>query len=206
MFNPYFREGNLLLNDIRFDASATWPLYGRIAEVRKGRYGMSSVGTLRGCDTIKFVTGPQAEAVPGSLESRKLRPDEARWMYLVIENKGGESQKELADLLLSSLDRQLYGPRLSYSGNSMSEVLVRLLRPAHRTVGACPQPPQPLPDDVRKLPQDSVLDDAGAEPEVLQRLLPRHVEQEALTVAQHHEEEQWHGPTRRRRSSSAGRR
>ena len=124
MFNPYFREGNLLLNDIRFDASATWPLYGRIAEVRKGRYGMSSVGTLRGCDTIKFVTGPQAEAVPGSLESRKLRPDEARWMYLVIENKGGESQKELADLLLSSLDRQLYGPRLSYSGNSMSEVLV----------------------------------------------------------------------------------
>lgn len=125
MFNPYFREGSIPHNDVAFDANAIWPLYSRIAEERPGRYGLGIYGALRDCDgSIRFATAAQVEAAHGSFKPRKLRPEEERWTYLVIEESGGCGQKELADKLLSSLDRVLYRPRLSYSGEQMREVSV----------------------------------------------------------------------------------
>lgn len=125
MFNPYFREGSIPINDLNFDANVIWPLYSRIAEKKSGRYGLGIYGALRDCDgSIRFATAAQVEVVRGSFKPRKLRPEEERWTYLVIEESGKSGQKELADKLLSSLDRVLYRPRLSYSGEQMREVSV----------------------------------------------------------------------------------
>ena len=123
MYNSFFRKGSIFENDIKFDLNATYPLYGRIAEIRWGRLG-ASIGVLRGCESIKIATGPQADAVPGSFEPRRLRREEAKWMYLVIENREGIGQGELADVLLNALDSQLYRPALSFSGKMMEEVSV----------------------------------------------------------------------------------
>lgn len=123
MFNPFFRPGSVTGNDLAYNADATCPLYGRIAEVRMGLFG-ASIGVLRGCNVIKFATGSQAEAARGSFKPRKNRPKEAKWMYLVIENREGVGQGELADVLLNALDSQLYRPHLSYSGKMMEEVSV----------------------------------------------------------------------------------
>lgn len=129
MFNPFFRggasrDGAKKLQNITFDAKATWPLYLSITEIKSRYLGLANVASLRGCDSIKFVTGPQAEAPDGSFEPIETRPEESRWMYLVIEDRDGSSQAELADMLLNALERQLYRPHLSCVGVSMAEVAV----------------------------------------------------------------------------------
>lgn len=127
MYNPYFRDGNLLKNGLVFDGNATRPLYERIARVETRRRAgliLVDVGVLKGNGSIKFVTGAQAEAAGGSSEQRGLLPEERKWLYLVVEDGIGLGQKELADMLLDSLDQQLYRPRLSYSGDSMEGVSI----------------------------------------------------------------------------------
>lgn len=124
MFNPFFREGTIVLRDFAYDADAAWPLFRSITETKSRYLGLANVASLRGCDSIKFVTGPQAEASEGGFRPIYTRPEESRWMYLVIENREGLSQKELADMFLDSLDRCLYRPHLSYGDNPMAEVSV----------------------------------------------------------------------------------
>ena len=124
MFNPFFRGGVIVWRDFTYDASAAWPLLQRITEAKSRYLGLANVASLRGCGSIKFVTGPQAEASDGSFRPIHTRPEESRWMYLVIEDRGGLSQKELADMLLDSLDRCRYRPHLSYADGPMVEVSV----------------------------------------------------------------------------------
>lgn len=129
MYNPYFRDGNLLKNGLVFDGNATRPLYERIARVEARRRAgliLVDVGVLRGNESIKFVTGAQAGVAEGSSEQCGLMPEERKWLYLVVEDRGDMSQKDLADMLLDSLDQQLYRPRLSYSGDLMEGVSVNV--------------------------------------------------------------------------------
>lgn len=122
MFNPYFRGESA---GITLDNNATWPLYDRIAELKYGKFNLATYRVLRhGDGSVRFATAPQAEAVRGSLEARELRPEEARWMYLVLEERADGGQKELADKFLNSLDGVLYAPCLSFSGEQMREVSV----------------------------------------------------------------------------------
>ena len=118
MFNPFYRNGNALINDATFDDESTWPLYRTIAESQSRHLGLTNVGCLKGCERIKFATGPQARSDLGRLVPVFTRPTEAKWLYMVIEDRGGASQLELANELINALDRLLYAPILSYTGNA----------------------------------------------------------------------------------------
>lgn len=127
MFNPFFREGKVVANCPSSDGRAAWPLYERIAksETRHAVGGLDiEVGSLRGSDSIKFVSVVRAVDSTGEAPSRWLRSGEARWTYLVIVGEEGKGQKALADSFLNAVDSQLYRPTLSFSGRMMAEVSV----------------------------------------------------------------------------------
>lgn len=124
MFNPFYRDGNALINDATFDDESTWPLYRTIVESQSRHLGLTNVGCLKGCERIKFVTGPQARSDLGRLVPVFTRPTEAKWLYMVIEDRGGASQLELANELINVLDRLLYAPILSYTGKPMEEIAI----------------------------------------------------------------------------------
>ena len=103
MFNPFYRDGNALINDATFDDESTWPLYRTIVESQSRHLGLTNVGCLTGCERIKFVTGPQARSDLGRLVPVFTRPTEAKWLYMVIEDRGGASQLKLANELINAL-------------------------------------------------------------------------------------------------------
>lgn len=103
MFNPFYRDGNALINDATLDDESTWPLYRTIVGSQSRHLGLTNVGCLKGCERIKFVTGPQARSDLGRLVPVFTRPTEAKWVYMVIEDRGGASQLELANELINAL-------------------------------------------------------------------------------------------------------
>lgn len=127
MFNPFYRDGNALINDATFDDESTWPLYRTIVESQSRRLGLTNVGCLKGRERIKFVTGPQARSDLGRRVPVFTRPTEAKWLYMVIEDRGGASQLELANELITALDRLLYAPILSYTGMRQRRIPVATL-------------------------------------------------------------------------------
>ena len=124
MFNPFYRDENALINDATFDDESTWPLYRTIVGSQSRHLGLTNVECLKGCERIKFVTGPQARSDLGRLVPVFIRPTEAKWVYMVIEDRGGASQLELANELINALDRLLYAPILSYTGKPMEEIAI----------------------------------------------------------------------------------
>ena len=125
MFNPFFRGGNTLINDMVFDADATCPLYSRLIEPQSRHLGLANIGTLRSSPSIKFVTGPQAERAKGSFAPVSDRPDESKWVYMVLEDDGSSSQRDLANKLINALDGLMYRPRLVYQDQPMQEIIAQ---------------------------------------------------------------------------------
>lgn len=103
MFNPFYRDGNALINDATFDDESAWPLYRTIVESQSRHLGLTNVGCLKDCERIKLATGPQARSNLGRLVPVFTRPTEAKWLYMVIEDRGGASQLELANELINAL-------------------------------------------------------------------------------------------------------
>ncbi len=123
MFNPFFRGGNVFINDLTFDANATWPLYSRLVEPNSRHLGLVNIGALKGQPSIKFVSGPQAERAKGSFAPVSDRPDESKWVYMVLEDDGTSSQYDLANKLINALDGLMCRPRLVYQDQPMQEIL-----------------------------------------------------------------------------------
>lgn len=124
-FNPYFRKGNLLFNDVTFKKSAEviWPLYRSVAGIKKTGLTRQFLNYhLRTEESVIFLTAVEAMQIEGSLQPRSKRPLVAKWWYMGLREQDGYSQREAADTLLRAFDRVLFRPELAYSGEPMREI------------------------------------------------------------------------------------
>lgn len=87
--------------------------------------GLGTVNQLANDPKIKFVSGVQAGQATGSFSHRHDHPEEAKWLYLALEDHGGQGQAELANALLASLDEALRKPRISFTADAMDEISVQ---------------------------------------------------------------------------------
>lgn len=124
-FNPYFRKGNLLFNDVTFKRSADviWPLYRSVAGIKKSALTKQFLNYhLKTEESVIFLTAVEAKQIEGSLKARGKRPLIAKWWYMGLREQEGCSQRETADMLLRAFDRALFKPELAYSGEPMREI------------------------------------------------------------------------------------
>lgn len=124
-FNPYFRKGNLLFNDVTFkrNADVIWPLYRSVAGIKKSALTKQFLNYhLKTEESVIFLTAVEAKQIEGSLKARDKRPLIAKWWYMGLREQEGYSQREAADMLLRAFDRALFKPELAYSGEPMREI------------------------------------------------------------------------------------
>ena len=127
-FNPFYRTGNLLINDVTFDAQKIWPLYNSLTDIKKSFTQAVIDHHLKGDgnEFVKFLTSVEAAQADGRFDNRKNHPEENKWWYLVVSsNIGGKSigdQMQIANRLLQAVDGRLFQPRVAYSGVKMTEI------------------------------------------------------------------------------------
>ncbi|MDO4539352.1 MAG: hypothetical protein Q4B54_14395 [Coriobacteriales bacterium] len=116
-FNPWFREGGIIANDLRYPTSFMHPLLDRLFELRRGKAGLGTYRALRGsgkgAGDIRVLTASAANATDVAATPRGKAPQETRMLYLALQ---GDDQKALADALLRSLDALLNTEDLRYTG------------------------------------------------------------------------------------------
>lgn len=127
-FNPFYRSGNLLLNDVTFDARKIWPLYSSLTDIKKSFTRAVVDHHLKGDGNgfVKFLTSVEAAQAKGRFDKRENHPEENKWWYLVVSsNVNGEiidDQMQLANHLLQAVDRRLFQPQIAYTGIKMAEI------------------------------------------------------------------------------------
>lgn len=122
-FNPFYRIGNVFLNDITFDKNVIWPLYSAYTDIKKTNWTKTVIDNHLVTDGgIKFLTSVNAGQAEGTLEARDKQDLYHTWWYIALRAEDGMSQRNVADRLLRSLDSALFKPELTYSGRPMHEM------------------------------------------------------------------------------------
>lgn len=131
-FNPFFYPGSLIKNDALFDREVIDPLLAELTESWSKALGLTHVVSLRGEKRVKLITAVQAGAAPGDLRfattaGRDAHPVEDKWLYLAVEEgpDADETELDLANVLLRSLDALLGRPRVEYAPRESREMVAR---------------------------------------------------------------------------------
>ncbi len=131
-FNPFFYPGNIVKNDAQFDREAIDPLLTELTESRPKALGLVRVVSLKGEQRVKLVTAVEAGRAEGDLglattAGRDARPIEDKWLYLAIEEDpdANETELDIANVLLGSLDALLGRPPIEYAPRESHEIVPR---------------------------------------------------------------------------------
>lgn len=121
-YNPWFRDGSILANDLDYPSELMHPLVDRLFELRRGKAGLGTYRALKGSEAdIRLLTASSASATDSSATPRNDAPDEARLLYLALH---GDDQRTLADGYLHTLDALLGTDALSYAGYEIGAIPV----------------------------------------------------------------------------------
>ena len=120
LYNTFFREGNVILNDIGYPQDLINPLLPRVFERSTRLVGPDQL-CMRGMPEALLLTSAAAGITTGGYAPRDSKPEEERWCFLVLQ---GDDQDELADRLLRSLDRHLGTGEVGRAGYSSGQMPV----------------------------------------------------------------------------------
>lgn len=120
VYNPWFREGNLLVNDVRYPSELMHPFLDRITEAKSGKAGIGRMLCLKGSNLL-ILSAIAANVTKGFAANRKSIPEEGRWFYLVLD---GDDHHALVRRYLRALDSLLGTHVVNYDGTSLEGVTV----------------------------------------------------------------------------------
>ena len=124
-YNPFFSRPAV---DFGWNDKVVWPLFDALTTTDQTpleRFvGFSRPRHLKGFPDIKFLTSVQADQAKASLNLRKTATSEAdKWIYLALIPAECQSQKDMADQFLRSLDAALGCSLISCGGQPGAECL-----------------------------------------------------------------------------------
>lgn len=96
-FNPYFRKGNLLFNDVTFKKSADviWLLYRSVADIKKSVLTKQFLNYhLKNREIRDIPHDVRGKANRGVPQGQRQRPLVAKWWYMGLREQGPLSAQD----------------------------------------------------------------------------------------------------------------